>query len=187
MADTGIEWFMLHDPEFVHSDACMITDMPEATLQNWANRKLLSGLEGGGKGSRRMYGPLHLASITFARELIAIGFETGLALSVAMGVYMALLKRMKAALKAGKTATECESYVLCAVSFISPDKDNFKHRIEFYDAEGRDGSYSFPLDRGVVFLPAGPLLAKTITAALKLQTARNIERKARTADAEATA
>lgn len=184
MSDTGLDWFMLDRPEFLHADACAITDMPDANLQNWANRKLLDGLEASGKGTRRTYSTTHLAAITFAREMIAIGFETGLALSVGMTVYVSLLKRMKEALKAGKSAPECERIILGTVAFVSPDKDKFKHRVEFCDVEDAE-NYSLPIDRAVIFLPAGPLLAKTITEALKIETAKNNERKARSLSAAA--
>lgn len=167
MKQTGLDWFMLDGPEFVHSDACAITTMPEFTLQNWANRKLL-GVEAAGKGSRRMYSASHIAVITFAREMVSIGFETGLAIDVAAGVYKALLRRAIDEKKAGTSARDCERAVLGSLAFIRPDKEKFKHRVDFYDFEAK----VLPVDRSVIFLPAGPLLAKSITAALKVEAAK---------------
>ncbi|MDP1868458.1 MAG: MerR family transcriptional regulator [Bradyrhizobium sp.] len=166
--ETALDWFVLDGPEFLHSDAATITDMPDSTLQNWANRKLID-VEAAGKGSRRVYSAMHIAVITFAREMISVGFETSLAVSVASSVYIALMKRMKEAIKAGTPAAEYEQSILGLGAYVVPDKIKLKHRVELF---GMEVHTSLPHNRSLIFVPAGPLLAKSIIEAMKVDSAK---------------
>lgn len=167
MADDALDWFYCgNDLTFAHSEAATITAVPSATLQNWGNRGLLPGLVTGvGKGRKREYSAGLLSTIIFARDLVDLGFETGLAAHIGVAIHIELLKHLADLLKAGRSGRDKIEAFTCAVALIKPDRKTLKHDVQIADYRHVDAE-TFKPSRGVIFYPAGYAVIQAITRAL---------------------
>jgi hypothetical protein len=87
-----LRWFIFSDVRMSHAEVCALTGIPDATLQNWANRGLLPEMESAqGKGTRRTYEPSVLANVYFAVWLNALGVEARAAARAGFQMYYGLL------------------------------------------------------------------------------------------------
>lgn len=80
-------------PVFDAAEVCALTGISPATLQNWANRSLISGeATRKGKGGVRKYSRQSLCLIKLARALMPLGLEASGAVNTASNVLVALIK-----------------------------------------------------------------------------------------------
>ena len=167
MLDSALDWFLLESEAFTQWEVCQITGISTVTLQNWANRGLLD-VDSVGKGARRTYSAKYVAAIDFAKTMTAMGVEASFALSVGLSVQIGLMRKFRDLTKKQMPAGDIETSLLTSIVVIMPDKEAFKHKIDFIDAQ-KIGLHAFDLARGAIFLPIGPLLARVITSALKIK------------------
>jgi MerR HTH family regulatory protein len=76
-------------PRFEPADVCALTGISSQSLQNWANRSLISPeASRPGKGGRRLYDKFDVCVIAIARGLIQLGMEASAALNLAAEIIM---------------------------------------------------------------------------------------------------
>ncbi len=87
-------WLLLGEKKEIGMTAaqvCALTGIDPATLQNWANRKLVEPFPAKGKGDTRVYGSQTLIYITLAQHLMRLGVAPRSAFVIADLVWGAFL------------------------------------------------------------------------------------------------
>ncbi len=109
-------WLLRNHPDdgLTHAEVCEVTGVPAATLQNWANRRLIRPLRGRGKGERRVYGSHELSRIVIARYLQGIGLGLASSFDIASKAWMSFCEGLKAQVKGTEVerAHRIEAYLL---------------------------------------------------------------------------
>lgn len=170
MTDSALDWFLLEAAAFTQGEVCQLTGISTVTLQNWANRGLLD-VDSVGKGARRTYSATYVAAIDFAKALTAMGVDASFALSVGLSIQIGVLRKFHDLTKKKMPAGDIETFLLTSIAVVMPDKEAFKHKIDFIDAQ-KLGLDAFDLERSAIFLPIGPMLARVITSALKIKSVK---------------
>lgn len=98
MSDTPISYvanWLLENPlvaQYDAGDVCGLTGIPSVTLQNWANRKIITPkVSRPGKGGTRRYNKAELLWIKIARSLLPLGIEASAAIGSAQSATLELL------------------------------------------------------------------------------------------------
>jgi hypothetical protein len=161
-----IEWF--YGLQLPLAEVVPVTGVARDTVQNWSSRDLLPGLIGGGKGTPREYSARLISAIVFARDLIALGFETNLAISIGLKLHDEMLKAYRDIRKAGADPRELQTAFTQTIAIVSPDREGGRHKIGTEDWRKFDAK-TLRHDAAVIFYPAGAAMAGAINEALKVK------------------
>jgi hypothetical protein len=87
----------LDKPAFEPSETCYLTDAMGASLQNWANRGLLSPARTReGKGGTRLYTKTDVFTVKISQSLIRFGIDVSSALDLASTIVKTLFRAVAA-------------------------------------------------------------------------------------------
>jgi len=159
-------------PSYSPQQVCALTGIEKHTLQNWANRGIMSPVRTReGKGGVRMYTRLQVATIALARRVSPFGVEATAAVHIGLGIFGKMLRGLLK-FEGSKRPDEITATLLCTVAIVTPASKNNLDIVVFDYREMSNEQYIRltlkAMDPAIV-VPCGEIIAKLQLDDMKLR------------------
>lgn len=99
----------LSEPRWLQSDVCKLTKLKPATLQTWANRRIIM-VSNPGRAAARLYSPMDILILVVIRDLTAVGITVSAAVDFAARVVEPRAAEVRAQIIGERALPEGERY-----------------------------------------------------------------------------